>query len=65
MFLLDDFFTRINFTFKFQKTIMSKDKGGKNDKKAKSTESSKTKSDYQSGKGKSSSETVNPFAKKK
>lgn len=44
---------------------MSKDKGGKNDKKAKSTESSKTKSDYQSGKGKSSADAVNPFAKKK
>lgn len=44
---------------------MSKDKGGKNDKKAKSTEGSKTKSDYQSGKGKSSADAVNPFAKKK
>ena len=44
---------------------MSKDKGGKNDKKAPSTESSKHKSDYQSGKTKSSAEVVNPFAKKK
>lgn len=44
---------------------MSKDKGGKNDKKAPSTETNKHKSEYQSGKTKSSAEAVNPFAKKK
>jgi hypothetical protein len=44
---------------------MSKDKGGKNDKKAKTTDAKKTKSDYQSGKGKSFSEASNPSAKKK
>ncbi len=44
---------------------MSKDKGGKNDKKAPSAEGKKQKSDYQSGKTKSSAETVNPLAKKK
>lgn len=44
---------------------MSKDKGSKNEKKAKSTEGKKSKSDYQSGKTKSYAEAVNPFAKKK
>ncbi len=44
---------------------MSKDKGSKNDKKVKSTETSKTKSDYQSGKSRSAAETVNPVSKKK
>nr|WP_294900691.1 hypothetical protein [uncultured Pedobacter sp.] len=44
---------------------MSKDKGGKNDKKAPSTESNKHKSDYQSDKGKRATEVPNPLNKKK
>ena len=43
---------------------MSKDKGGKNDKKAASTDSKKAPSDYQSGKSKSREEVI-PIKKKK
>ncbi|WP_342644386.1 hypothetical protein [Mucilaginibacter sp. CSA2-8R] len=44
---------------------MSKDKGSKNIKKAPSTDLSKSKSDYQSGKGSVSQDVVAPKNKKK
>ncbi len=44
---------------------MSKNKGGKRDKKAPNAERSKQKSDYQSGKTNSTLDGVNPFSKRK
>ena len=64
-YFFNKFFNKISIFFQpIKNKTMSKDKGGKNDKKAASTTAKSSPSDYQSGKSKSRDEVI-PAKKKK